>query len=136
MPLTHSLGTSYHCLFPCFYRWTKSLPPYHKSCYYYCSSTNQTGHCNIGHRYGAVFFCQHSPLDPQSLRAGHKRYLEFCKQFHYQHTPISEQLLCKFTTFLAINNLLATTIKVSAVCQLYLARGHNPPDTSEMPRLQ
>ena len=79
-----------------------------------------------------------APSTRRAYEAGHKRYLEFCKQFHYQPTPTSEQLLCKFTTFLAINDLSATTIKVylSAVRQLHLARGHNPPDTSEMPRLQ
>ena len=79
-----------------------------------------------------------APSTRRVYEAGQKKYLHFCEQLHHQPIPTSEQLLCKFTTFLAINDISAATIKVylSAVRQLQLSRGQNPPDISEMPRLQ
>ena len=60
-----------------------------------------------------------------------------CCQLSTPPTPASEDLLCKFVTYLALNNISANTIKVYllGVCQLHLQAGLPPPPTVEMAKL-
>ena len=66
------------------------------------------------------------------------QYVKFCNQFLLPLTPASEQLLCRFVTYLAIKHISASSLKVylSAVHQLHLQHGCSPPAVGDMPRLQ
>ena len=60
-----------------------------------------------------------------------------CRQLATPPVPTSEDLLCKFVSYLALKNISANTIKVylSGVRQLHLREGHPPPHTAEMAKL-
>ena len=66
------------------------------------------------------------------------RYIKFCNQFLFNASPTSEQLLCRFVTYLAMDRVSASSLSVylSAVRQLHLQQGLPPPAVREMPRLQ
>lgn len=70
--------------------------------------------------------------------SGINRYLSMCRKLYTPPTPTSEELLCKFVTYLAMNNIASNTIKVylSGVRQLHIRQGiPPPPPTAEMARL-
>ena len=79
-----------------------------------------------------------APSTRKTYSTSIKRYsLEFCHSFSTPPIPTSEQLLCRFITSLALQNISANTIKVylSAVRQLHLQSGADPPVTEHIPRL-
>jgi len=69
--------------------------------------------------------------------AGIKKYLQFCNLTAATPTPSSEQLLCRFVTSLALDNISANSIKVylSAVHQLHMQRKLQLPPLGDMARL-
>ena len=69
--------------------------------------------------------------------AGINKYLFMCHELSILPTPASEHLLCKFVTYLALNNISSNTIKVylSGVRQLHIQDGLPPPPTTAMPKL-
>ena len=56
--------------------------------------------------------------------AGSRRYLELCNLLSTPAIPTSENLLCKFVAFLALNNVSSSTIKVYLPTSLAGAAGH------------
>ena len=61
--------------------------------------------------------------------AGINKYLFLCHELSIPPTPASEHLLCKFVTYLALNNISSNTIKVylSGVRQLHYPGGSSTP---------
>ena len=76
------------------------------------------------------------PSTKRICESSRKGYKTFCIHFGTPPTPASENL-CKFVSYLALNNLSSTTIKVylAAVCQLHISQGPPPPLTAEMTKL-
>ena len=70
-------------------------------------------------------------------RAGINRYLGMCHELCIPATPTSEDVLCKFVSYLALNNISIGTIKVylAGVRQLHVSGGYPPPNTAEMAKL-
>ena len=60
-----------------------------------------------------------------------------CRRLAVHPTPTSEQLLCKFVTYLALNKISSNTIRVylAGVRQLHIREGLPPPPTTAMARL-
>ena len=60
-----------------------------------------------------------------------------CRQLNTSPTPATEELLCIFVAYLALNDITVSTIKVylSGVRQLHVQEGRPPPPTTEMARL-
>ena len=69
--------------------------------------------------------------------AGINKYLFMCHELSIPPTPASEHLLCKFVTYLALNNISSSTIKVylSRVRQLHIRESLPPLPTVAMPKL-
>ena len=69
--------------------------------------------------------------------AGINKYLLMCRRLAVHPTPTSEQLLCKFVTYLALNKISSNTIRVylAGVRQLHIREGLPPPPTTAMARL-
>ena len=68
---------------------------------------------------------------------GRNRYITFCNQFGLTPTPASENVLCKFVSYLALNNISWTTMKVylAVVRQCHISKGLGPLPTTEMAKL-
>ena len=66
------------------------------------------------------------------------RYLNFCKEQHLVALPASEQQLCKFASYLAIQRLSHGTIKcyLSAVRHLHVEHDWGDPNIHEMAKLE
>ena len=66
------------------------------------------------------------------------RYYKFCNLYSLSATPASEQLLCRFVSYLALDHVSANSLRVylSAVRQLHLQCHLPPPVIAAMPRLQ
>ena len=66
-----------------------------------------------------------------------RRYVEFCKSLNLDPVPASEFQLCRYSAFLAQDNLRHNSIKgyLAAVRQLHLAVGRPDPHIHEMARL-
>ena len=78
-----------------------------------------------------------APSTKRVYDSGKKRYLAFCKQLTTTPIPASENLLCKFISYLALNKVSSATIKVylAAVRQLHISQGLPAPPTGEMAKL-
>ena len=68
---------------------------------------------------------------------GIKKYLTMCHNLSMSPTPASEDILCKFVTHLALNNISANSIKMYllGVRQLHVREGLPPPCTADMAKL-
>ena len=68
---------------------------------------------------------------------GKIRYLSFCNQFRLSPTLASQETLCKFVSYLTMNNVSWATLKVYllAVRQLHISQGLTLPSMSEMEKL-
>ena len=79
-----------------------------------------------------------APSSQKVYAAGIKRYNDFCSQFRLRSLPATELVLCHFVAMLARDNIAHASLRVylSAVRQLHLESGHEPPNTGAMARLQ
>ena len=111
---------------------------FHPTSFSYYSSRNQIGALSAGRLCGALLFIRFSPIYRKVYSAAITRYTKFCNQFLLNTYPTSEQTLCKFVTYLAMDHISASSLNVylAAVCQLHLQQGLPPPTVGDMPRLQ
>ena len=67
-----------------------------------------------------------------------KRFLSFCERFYVSPLPVSEEKLCNFASFLAVEGLSHKTIKcyLSGIRNLQLGSGLKDPEVGRMVRLQ
>ena len=65
-------------------------------------------------------------------------YFKFCNHYSLSTLPASEQLLCRFVTYLALDHVSVNSLRVylSAVRQLHLQHHLTPPIIAAMPHLQ
>lgn len=81
-----------------------------------------------------------APSTQKTYRAATKRFYSFCTAHNVLNPfPLSEQLLCFFASYLALQNLSPQTIKsyLSAIRSVHISLGFpDPRDQSSMPRLK
>ena len=83
----------------------------------------------------------HSGLAPSSHRSydsARHRFLTFCEKSHLNPLPLNENLLCRYTAYLAEDGLAPSTIKLylSAVRHLQIAMGLPDPKVGDMAQLE
>ena len=83
----------------------------------------------------------HSGLAPSSHRSydsAKRRFVTFCEKSHLNPLPLNENLLCRYTAYLAEDGLAPSTIKLylSAVRHLQIAMGLPDPKIGDMARLE
>ena len=78
-----------------------------------------------------------APSTARTYNAGISKYVDLCSKLSVSPTPTSEQLLCRFVTSLARDNISHNTMKVylAAVRQYHIQRGHVMPQIDSMPKL-
>ena len=86
---------------------------------------------------GEYFDAGLAPSTSRTYSAGISKYLALCSNLSTPPTPASEQLLCRFVTYLARDNISHSTMKVylAAVRQHHIRQGHVMPPFNGMPRL-
>ena len=79
-----------------------------------------------------------APATRKSYDSGKKRYVSFCSKIHARPLPVTEELLCKFSSQLAEENIMHSTIKcyLAAVRHLQIAAGKGDPRICRMVRLE
>ena len=78
-----------------------------------------------------------APSTARTYKAGISKYVELCSKLSISPTSTSEQLLCRFVTSLARDNISHNTMKVylAAVYQYHIRNGHVMPSMDGMPKL-
>ena len=86
------------------------------------------------------FYFQHAIANStqRTYASAQSRFLSFCREFSLQPLPVNEALLCRFASFLALQNLSHSSIKgyLSAISRLQIARGLPDPLISQMAKLE
>ena len=86
------------------------------------------------------FYFQHAIANStqRTYASAQSRYLSFCSQFFLQPIPVNESLLCRFVSFLAMQNISHSSIKgyLSAIRRLQIAQGLPDPLISQMAKLE
>ena len=74
----------------------------------------------------------------RAYSSAQKRYLAFCDTYNLPPLPVSEQLVCLFSAFLAHQGLRAQTIStyLSGVRHLQVSAGLKAPNRADWPRFQ
>ena len=86
------------------------------------------------------FYFQHAIANStqRTYASAQSRFLSFCRDFSLQPLPVNEALLCRFVSFLALQNLSHSSIKgyLSAIRRLQIAQGLPDPLISQMAKLE
>ncbi len=86
------------------------------------------------------FYCKEAiaKSTKKSYASAQKRYMLFCVTHTITALPTTEQSLCRYVAFLAMENLSPATIKcyLSAVRHLQVAKGYGDPHIGSMARLE
>ena len=86
------------------------------------------------------FYFQHAiaKSTQRTYASAQSRFLSFCREFSLQPFPVNEPLLCRFVSFLALQNLSHSSIKgyLSAIRRLQIAQGLPDPLISQMAKLE
>ena len=86
------------------------------------------------------FYFQRAIADStqRTYASAQSRFLSFCREFSLQPLPVNEPQLCRFASFLGLQNLAHSSIKgyLAAIRRLQIAQSLPDPLISQMSKLE